>query len=345
MAFCKSTTAALALVCIAAAASAQTPPAARTTTLEAVKARGQLVCGVNSALPGFSAPDAQGVWRGLDVDLCRAIAAAVLGDPAKARFVPTTSQQRFVALQSGEIDVLTRNATQTLLRDTTLALHMAGVNFYDGQGFITRRSMNVTSAKQLGGASVCVQPGTTTELNLTDFFRLNNIRFQPVVIERLEENIAAYEAGRCDVYTTDASGLASIRTSLSNPADHVILPERISKEPLGPMVRKGDDQWFAVVKWTLAALIEAEEYGLTQANVDEQLKSPNPGIQRMLGVTPVFGKALGLDEKWAYNAIKAVGNYGESFERNVGTKTPLGLERGINDLWTRGGLMYALPLR
>jgi len=336
--------ASLAMLGLAATAGAQTPPA-RTSTLDAVKGRGVLTCGVNTALPGFSAPNAQGEWRGLDVELCRAIAAAVLGDPAKARFVPTTAQQRFVALQSGEIDVLTRNATQTLLRDTTLGLHMAGVNFYDGQGFIVKRSMNISSAKQLDGATVCVQPGTTTELNLADYFRANRLRFTPVVIERLEENIAAYAAGRCDVYTTDASGLASVRSNLAVPGDHVILPERVSKEPLGPMVRKGDDQWFAIVKWTLTAMIEAEEYGVTQANVDEMLTTTNPGIQRMLGVTPGFGKALGLDEKWAYNVIKAVGNYGESYERNVGPKTPIGLERGVNDLWTKGGLMYALPLR
>ena len=336
--------ASIAMLALAVPAVAQTTPA-RTSTLDAVKGRGVLTCGVNTALPGFSAPNAQGEWRGLDVELCRAIAAAVLGDPTKAKFVPTTAQQRFVALQSGEIDVLTRNATQTLLRDTTLGLHMAGVNFYDGQGFIVKRSMKVTNAKQLDGATVCVQPGTTTELNLADYFRANRMRFTPVVIERLEENIAAYQAGRCDVYTTDASGLASVRSNLAAPNDHYILPERISKEPLGPMVRKGDDQWFGIVKWVLTAMIEAEEYGVTQANVDEMLKSTNPGIQRMLGVTPGFGTALGLDEKWAYNVIKTIGNYGESYERNVGTKTPIGLERGVNDLWTKGGLMYALPLR
>ncbi|MBI1244180.1 MAG: transporter substrate-binding domain-containing protein [Alphaproteobacteria bacterium] len=335
--------AAAALIAAGASANAQTP--ARTSTLDAVKGRGVLTCGVNTALPGFSSPNSQGVWQGLDVDMCKAIAAAVFGDATKTKYVPTTSQQRFVALQSGEIDVLTRNATQTLLRDTTLGLHMAGVNFYDGQGFIVKRSMNVTSAKQLDGATICVQPGTTTELNLADYFRSNKMKFTPVVIERLEENIAAYQAGRCDVYTTDASGLASVRSNLQVPADHVILPERVSKEPLGPMVRKGDDQWFAIVKWTLTAMIEAEEYGVTQANVDEMLKSTNPGIQRMLGVTPGFGKALGLDEKWAYNVIKQVGNYADSYERNVGPKTPIGLERGVNDLWTKGGLMYALPLR
>ncbi len=336
--------AAAAFLVAGAAANAQTPPA-RTSTLDAVKGRGVLTCGVNTALPGFSNPNSQGVWQGLDVDLCKAIAAAVFGDANKTKFVPTTSQQRFVALQSGEVDVLTRNATQTLLRDTTLGLHMAGVNFYDGQGFIVKRSMNVTSAKQLDGATVCVQPGTTTELNLADYFRSNKLKFTPVVIERLEENIASYQAGRCDAYTTDASGLASVRSNLAVPNDHVILPERISKEPLGPMVRKGDDQWFAIVKWVLTAMIEAEEYEVTQANVDAQLKSTNPGIQRMLGVTPGFGKALGLDEKWAYNVIKQVGNYADSYERNVGPKTPIGLERGVNDLWTKGGLMYALPLR
>ncbi len=344
MKFVHTALASLAVLAIAATANAQTPPA-RTSTLDAVKARGTLICGVNTALPGFSSPDAKGEWSGLDVDMCKAIAAAVLGDPSKAKYVPTTSQQRFVALQSGEVDVLTRNATQTLLRDTTLGLHMAGVNFYDGQGFIVKRSMKVTSAKQLDGATVCVQPGTTTELNLADYFRSNKLKFTPVVIERLEENIAAYQAGRCDAYTTDASGLASVRSNLAAPNDHYILPERISKEPLGPMVRKGDDQWFGIVKWTLTAMIEAEEYGVTKGNVDEMLKSTNPGIQRMLGVTPGFGKALGLDEKWAYNVIKAVGNYGESYEKNVGPKTPIGLERGVNDLWTKGGLMYALPLR
>jgi general L-amino acid transport system substrate-binding protein len=341
----KATYALAAAAFLAAGASAHAQTPARTSTLEAVKGRGVLTCGVNTALPGFSAPNSQGVWQGLDVDVCRAIAAAVFGDATKAKFVPTTSQQRFVALQSGEVDVLTRNATQTLLRDTTLGLHMAGVNFYDGQGFIVKRSMNVTSAKQLEGATICVQPGTTTELNLADYFRSNKMKFTPVVIERLEENIAAYQAGRCDVFTTDASGLASVRSNLATPNDHVILPERISKEPLGPMVRKGDDQWFAIVKWAFTAMVEAEEYGVTQANVDEQLKSTNPGIQRMLGVTPGFGKALGLDEKWAYNIVKQVGNYADSYERNVGPKTPVGLERGVNDLWTKGGLMYALPLR
>lgn len=330
---------------LAAPAIAQSPAGLRGPTLDAIKARGQLICGVNTALPGFSAPDAQGVWRGLDVDLCKAIAVAVFGDASKVRYVPTTSQQRFVALQSGEIDVLTRNATQTFARDVSLGLHEAGVNFYDGQGFIVRKAANIASARQLDGATVCVQPGTTTELNLADYFRAQKMKFTPVVIERLEENIAAYQAGRCDAYTTDASGLAAIRTSLAVPGDHIILPERISKEPLGPMVRKGDDQWLAIVKWTLRAMIEAEEYGVNQANVDEMLKSTDPVVQRVLGVQGGFGAMMGLDNKWAYNIIKQIGNYGDSFERNVGVKTPLALERGINDLWTKGGLMYAIPLR
>ncbi|MCA3246280.1 MAG: amino acid ABC transporter substrate-binding protein [Azospirillum sp.] len=317
----------------------------RGPTLDAVRARGQLVCGVNTALPGFSAPDSQGNWRGLDVDMCRAVAAAIFNDPAKARFVPTTAPQRFVALQSGEIDVLTRNATQTYARDVSLGMHMAGVNFYDGQGFIVKKSANIASARQLDGATICVQPGTTTELNLADYFRANRMRFTPVVIERLEENLSAYQAGRCDAYTTDASGLASIRTNLATPSDHVILPERISKEPLGPMVRKGDDQWFAIVKWTLQGMIEAEELGVTQANVDEQVRSTNPSIQRLLGAQGGFGAMMGLDNRWLYNVIKHVGNYGESFDRNVGPRTALGLERGVNDLWTKGGLMYAIPLR
>lgn len=315
----------------------------RGPTLDAVRARGQLVCGVNTALPGFSAPDSQGNWRGLDVDMCRAIAAAIFNDPAKARFVPTTAPQRFVALQSGEIDVLTRNATQTYARDVSLGMHMAGVNFYDGQGFIVKKSANIASARQLDGATICVQPGTTTELNLADYFRANRLRFTPVVIERLEENIAAYLAGRCDAYTTDVSGLASIRAANTpNPADHVILPEVISKEPLGPAVRHGDQRWADIVKWTHFAMLEAEELGVTSANVDTHANSTNPNIQRLLGTTGGLGAMMGIDNRWAYNIIKQVGNYGEIFEKNV---TPLGIERGVNRLWTQGGLMYNPPIR
>jgi general L-amino acid transport system substrate-binding protein len=334
------------LSALAIALAVAAAPAAAGPTFDAVKAKGFVQCGVNGAVPGFSAPDSRGNWTGIDVDLCKAIAAAMFGDANKVKFTPVTAQQRFVALQSGEIDVLTRNATQTLMRDTALGLNMAGVNFYDGQGFIVSRKLGVKSAKELNGATVCVQPGTTTELNLADYFRSNKMNFTAVVLERVEENIAAYTSGRCDVYTTDASQLASIRiTATSNPEDHIILPERISKEPLGPMVRHGDDQWFDLVKWTLAAMIEAEELGVSQKNVDEMVNSPNPSIQRMLGVQAGFGKALGLDEKWAYSIVKQVGNYGDSFERNLGKESRIGLERGLNDLWFRGGLMYAIPLR
>ena len=315
-------------------------------TLDAVRARGSVACGVNQGVAGFSAPDSRGEFRGLDAALCRAIAAAVLGDPAKVRFVATSSQNRFTLLQSGEIDVLARNATQTITRDTALGLNMAGVNFYDGQGFLVRRSANLTSARGLDGATVCAQPGTTSELNLADFFRANNMRMTPVLIERPDEFVAAYSAGRCDAMTQDASQLASYRaTALAKPDDHVILPERISKEPLGPMVRHGDDQWLDIVKWVLTGLIEAEEQGITQANVEGRLRDTNPAVQRMLGVTPGFGRALGLDERWLFNAIRAVGNYGESFERHLGRSSAIDLPRGMNDLWTRGGLMYALPLR
>jgi general L-amino acid transport system substrate-binding protein len=320
--------------------------AAAGPSFDAVKARGSVVCGVNQGVAGFSAPDSRGEYRGLDADFCRALAAAIFGDPSKVRFVATSSQNRFTMLQSGEIDVLARNATQTLVRDTSLGLNMAGVNFYDGQGFLVRRSSGVTAARQLDGATVCIQPGTTSELNIADYFRANNIRFTPVLIERPDEFVAAYAAGRCDAMTQDASQLASYRaTALQNPQDHVLLPERISKEPLGPMVRHGDDQWFDVVKWVLAGLVEAEEQGITQANVEARLRDPNPTVQRMLGVTAGFGRALGLEERWLFNAIKAVGNYGESFERHLGSGSPIGLPRGLNDLWTRGGLMYALPLR
>jgi len=321
-------------------------PASAGQTLDAVRARGQLVCGVNQGVAGFSAPDSRGVFQGLDADFCRAVAAAVLADANKVRFVPTTYQTRFVALQSGEIDVLARNVTQTLTRDTALGFNMAGVNFYDGQGFMVAKKLDVTSAKQLNGATICVQPGTTTELNLADYARSNGLAVKTVVLEKVDENIAGLVSGRCDAFTTDASQLAAIRaTAVGRADDYVILPERISKDPLGPMVRQGDEQWFDIVKYTLYAMMEAEEYGVTQANVDEMLKSPNPGIQRMLGVTPGLGKALGVDERWAYRIVKAVGNYGESFERNLGRNSPIKLDRGLNELWSRGGLMYALPLR
>jgi general L-amino acid transport system substrate-binding protein len=316
--------------------------------LDAIKARGTLVCGVNTGLAGFSAADSQGKWTGLDVDVCRAIAAAVLGDAEKVRYSPLTAQQRFTALQSGEVDILVRNTTWTLTRDTSLGMHFAGVNFYDGQGFMVPRSLNVKSAKQMKGATVCVQSGTTTELNLTDYSRANNLDLRPVVFEKQEAATGAYFSGRCQVFTTDASGLASVRSKeAAKPDDHVILPELISKEPLGPAVRRGDDEFFAIAKWTLNALIEAEEFGITQANIDEMKKSSkNPGIMRLIGAgTEDTGKLLGLDKDWAYRAIKAVGNYGESFERHVGEKTPIGLPRGVNNLWTNGGVLYAPPVR
>jgi general L-amino acid transport system substrate-binding protein len=275
--------------------------------------------------------------------MCRAVAAAVFGDAKKTRYSPVTTQQRFTALQSGEIDVLTRNTTWTITRDTSLGLNFAGVNFYDGQGFMVPKKLGVTSAKQLNGATICVQPGTTTELNLADYFRANRMSFKPVVIDKLEEVNNAYFSGRCDVLTTDVSGLVSVRGSRApNPADHVILPEVISKEPLGPVVRHGDDQWFDIVKWSLNAMIEAEELGLSSKNIDQQMSSTNPSIQRFVGATGDIGKMLGIDNRWAYNIVKQVGNYGESFEENL---KPLGFDRGVNELWTKGGILYAPPLR
>ena len=310
-----------------------------------IKKKGFVQCGVSTGIPGFSIADSKGQWQGLDVDMCKAVAAAVFGDAGKHKMTPLTPQQRFTALQSGEVDVLTRNTTQTLTRDTTLGLLGAGVNYYDSQGVMVRKDLNVKSAKELGGATVCVQPGTTTELNLADWFRANKLEFKPVVIEKYDEIVRAFQAGRCDAFTTDKSQLAGTRTTLDKPDSYVILPEDFSKEPLGPMVRQGDEQWFNVVRWALFAMIEAEEYGITSKNVDEMLKSTNPNIQRILGVTPGMGKNLGVDEKWAYNIIKQVGNYGESFERNLGAGSALKLPRGLNEQWRKGGIMYAWPIR
>jgi general L-amino acid transport system substrate-binding protein len=313
------------------------------STLDAVRSRGHVQCGVNTALAGFSQPDSKGVWRGIDVDFCRAVAAAIFGDANKVRYTPLTTQQRFTALQSGEIDILARNTSWTITRDTGLGFNFVGVNYYDGQGFIVPKKLNVKSAKELNGATICVQPGTTTELNLADYFRANKMTFKPVVIEKLEEVLNAYFAGRCDVYTTDISGLVAVRASRApKPADHVILPEIISKEPLGPVVRHGDDRWFDVVKWSLYAMLEGEELGLSSKSIDQHLKSVSPSIQRFVGDSGDIGKGLGLGNRWAYNIIKHVGNYGESFERNL---TPLGFERGLNRLWNQGGLMYAPPIR
>jgi len=315
-------------------------------TLETVRERGVLRCGTTTGFAGFSAPDKQGVWKGLDIDLCRAVAAAVLGDASKIQAVPLNSQQRFTALQSGEIDVLTRNTSVTQQRDTALGILHAGINFYDGQGFIVPKSLGVTSARELDGASVCMQTGTSNENTMADWARANKLEYKPVVIETFDEVVNAFAAGRCDAFSTDASGLASIRISrLQNPDDYVVLPEIISKEPLGPFVRQGDDPWFNVVKWTLYAMIEAEEYGITTQNVDVHLKSDNPSVRRILGVTPGSGKNLGLDDQWAYRVVKQVGNYGESFDRNVGKDSPLQVPRGLNAQWKDGGLMYALPIR
>ena len=349
----KKTVLALAIVATPAFAQQQ-------STLDSVRAKGYVQCGVNTGVAGFSAPDSKGVYKGIDVDLCRAVAAAVFGDHSKVRYTPLTAQQRFTALQSGEVDILARNTTWTITRDTSLGLNFVGVNYYDGQGFMVHRDLGsktsakgkakdakkgagITSARQLNGATVCVQPGTTTELNLSDYFRANGMSFKPVVIETLPEVLNAYFSGRCDVFTTDVSGLVSTRGSRApTPADHVILPEVISKEPLGPAVRHGDDRWFDIVKWTLFAMIEAEEMGLTSKNIDQQAGSKDPAVQRFVGATGDFGKMLGVDNRWALNIIKQVGNYGESFETHL---KPLGFERGLNQLWTKGGILYAPPIR
>ena len=330
--------AAFAAACAAGAAQAG-------DTFDAVKARGELACGVSTGLPGFSFPDTEGNWSGLDVDVCRAVAAAVFGDAGRVSYRPLSAQQRFIALQSGEVDLLSRNTTVTLTRDTAVGLDFAPVVFYDGQAFLVPVELGLNSAVELDGASVCVQTGTTTELNLADFFRSNGISFEPVVFESLDELRGAFFAGRCDAFTGDSSGLASTRTVAGNPDDYEILPDRISKEPLAPATRHGDNEWTDVVRWVVNALIQAEESGITSANVDSMRESEDPTIKRLLGVTPGFGEALGLDEAWAYNAIVAVGNYGEMFERNVGAGSPLGLERGLNALYSDGGLMYAAPAR
>jgi general L-amino acid transport system substrate-binding protein len=325
------------LVLVAQAASAQ--------TLKAVKDRGMLNCGSNGQLAGFGLPDAQGKWTGLDVDVCRAVAAAVLNDPTKVKFVPLSAKDRFTALQSGEVDVLVRNTTWTSSRDSSLGLIFTGVDYYDGQGFMVRKSLKVNSALELGDASVCVQQGTTTELNLADFFRAHNMKLKSVTFATADETIKAYDSGRCDAFTTDASGLYAERLRLANSDDHIVLPEIISKEPLGPSVRQGDDQWMGVVKWVLFAMINAEELGITQKNIDEMMKSTNPAIKRFVGTEGAYGEQLGLTKDWAVRIIKAEGNYGEAFERNVGMGSPLKIARGLNRLWDKGGIQYAPPIR
>ena len=318
---------------------------AQAASLDDVKAKGFVQCGVSQGLPGFSNPDDKGNWTGIDVDYCRALAAAVFGSGDAVKFTPLSAKERFTALQTGEVDILSRNTTWTMGRDTSLGLNFAGVTYYDGQGFMVRKSLGVTSALELEGASVCTNTGTTTELNVADYFRANNMNYEIVAFEKADEVVGAYDAGRCDVYTTDASGLYAQRLKLTNPDDHVVLPEIISKEPLGPVVRQGDDQWFNIAKWVYFALINAEELGVTKANVGDMMGSDNPSIKRLLGTEGGFGEAIGLGNDWAANAIKAVGNYGEMFDANVGPDTPLGIARGQNALWSKGGLQYAPPIR
>jgi len=328
---------------VATAVSAGAASAA--DTLETVKARGELICGVSTGLPGFSIPDEKGNWTGIDVDVCRGVAAAVLGDAMKVKFIPLTAKERFTALQSGEIDILSRNTTWTHTRDTSLGLNFAGVNYYDGQGFLVQKELGVKSALELDGASVCIQSGTTTELNLADYFKLNGMSFSPVVYDTADQTVQGFAAGRCDILTSDQSQLYALRSKLDDPSKAVVLPEVISKEPLGPVVRQGDDAWFNIVKWTLFAQINAEELGLTSANIDSMMDSANPNVQRLVGTSGDAGAKLGLDAKWAYNAVKQVGNYGEMFDRNVGPETPLQISRGLNALWSKGGLQYAPPVR
>jgi general L-amino acid transport system substrate-binding protein len=333
------------LVVTLALAAGLTAQAASAQTLKTVKDRGQLSCGVSQGLPGFSTPDDKGNWTGIDVDICRAIAAAIFNDASKIKFVPLSAKDRFTALQSGEIDVLSRNTTWTLSRDTSLGANFTGVTYYDGQGFMVKKALKVNSALELNSASVCVQQGTTTEQNLADYFKGNNMKYEVIAFGTNDEAVKAYESGRCDVFTTDVSGLYADRLKLANVADHVVLPEVISKEPLGPMVRHGDDQWFDIVKWALYAMVTAEELGITQKNVDEMAKSEKPEVKRAVGTDGNLGEQLGLTKDWLVRIVKAVGNYGESFERNVGTGSKLGIARGLNQLWSKGGIQYAPPIR
>jgi general L-amino acid transport system substrate-binding protein len=329
----------------AAAAAVMVAGLAHAATLDTVKQRGSLNCGANGQLPGFGLPDAQGNWTGLDVDLCRAVAAAIFNDANKVKFVPLTAKDRFTALQTGDVDVLVRNTTWSLLRDTQLGLNATGVNYYDGQGFIIRKSAKVNSALELNDATICVQQGTTTELNLADYFRSNRMRLRSVTFASLDEAVRAYETDRCNAFTTDASGLYATRLKFARPDDHVVLPEIISKEPLGPFVRHGADQWFDLVKWVHFAMLNAEELNVNKANVDEQMKSDNPEVKRLLGTEDNFGERLGLTKDWAYRIVKLVGNYGEVFDRNVGQGSALRIARGLNALWTKGGIQYAPPIR
>lgn len=314
-------------------------------TLDAVKSKGFVQCGVTTGLPGFSSANDKGEWTGLDVDVCRAVAAAVFGDAGKVKYSPLTAKERFTALQSGEIDMLSRNTTWSLTRDTNLGLNFTGVNYYDGQGFLVNKNLGVSSARELDGAAICIQAGTTTELNLADYFRSNNLKYQAVTYDRSEETVKGFEAGRCDVLTSDQSQLYALRILLAKPDDAIVLPEIVSKEPLGPVVRQGDDDWFNVVRWSLFAMLNAEELGVTSQNVDSMKTSTNPRIRRLVGLEGIKGQGLGLADDWAYNIVKQVGNYGESFERNVGMDSPLKIKRGLNALWNQGGIQYAPPIR
>jgi len=314
-------------------------------TLDQVKKKGYLSCGVSTGIAGFSATDSSGTWKGIDVDVCRAVASAVFGDDTKVKYAPLTAKERFTALQSGEIDVLSRATTWTATRDTSLGLNFAGVNYYDGQGFLVSKSIGVNSALELDGATVCIQAGTTTELNLTDYFKANKMTYKPITYDTSAQTIEGFKSGRCDVVTSDASQLYGLVLKVKDPSTVKVLPEIISKEPLGPVVRQGDDKWFNIVKWSYNALLNSEELGITKANVDDMTKSANPGIKRLLGVTGEVGKNLGLDAKWAYNIVKNVGNYGESFAMNVGKDSPLKIDRGLNKLWNQGGLQYGAPIR
>jgi len=330
---------------IAGVAFGLTAFTANAATLDDVKAKGFVQCGISQGLPGFSNPDSDGNWVGLDVDVCRAVAAAIFGDSEAVKYTPLSSKERFTALQSGEVDVLSRNTTWTMTRDANLGLNFAGVNYYDGQGFMVRKSLGVASTLELSGAAVCTQTGTTTELNIADYFLENGMEYEVVAFEKAAEVVAAYDAGRCDVYSTDASGLYANRLRLTNPDEHMVLPEIISKEPLGPVVRQGDDQWFNIVRWSLNAMINAEEMGITSANIDSKMGGKNPGVQRFLGETGTFGEMIGVPSDWAVNIVKQVGNYGESFDKHVGPDTPLAIARGVNALWSKGGILYAAPIR
>jgi len=333
-------------VAVAALAGVAFATSVNAATLDDVKAKGFVQCGVSQGLPGFSNADDSGEWTGIDVDLCRAVAAAVFGDASAVKFTPLSAKQRFTALASGEVDILSRNTTWTMTRDTQLGLNFAGVNYYDGQGMMVPTALGVNSALELDGANICTNTGTTTELNITDYFRANGMSFNLVAFEKADEVVAAYDAGRCDVYTTDRSGLAAQRGKLTSPDSHVVLPEIISKEPLGPVVRQGDDQWFNIVRWSLNAMINAEEMGITSANVNAtKYNKTAPSVARLVGKEGNFGEELGISNDWAYNIIAQVGNYGESYEKHVGPNTPLKLARGVNALWSKGGIMYAPPIR